>query len=149
LKPSYVATALISENRLSNDKPSAIFRLRGTFAAQTSNTNAAFNSPTEQLWGSIDVTAILGIAVEPLPTIMAEMSTLPSSVAKASATTDPTSLAEKIVKHLFNYLSGFVSGNGQDITPDSVVPVGLLAKWYENFVTKIKGNGTAFLDNEA
>ncbi|KAI0037034.1 DUF775-domain-containing protein [Vararia minispora EC-137] len=131
---------------LSNGKPSAIFRLRGTFTSQSSNTNAAFNKADQPTSGS-DVTAILGIAIEPLLTIQAEMSMLPSSVAKASAMTDPTILAEQIVKNLFNYVSGFVSGNGQSITPDNAVPVGLLAKWYENFISKIKTSGMAFLDN--
>ena len=76
------------------------------------------------------------------------MNSLPSAISRASATTDPTVLAEKIVKNLFNYVSGFVGGNGQSITPDSAVPMGLLAKWYEGFVLKVKSNGASFLDNQ-
>jgi protein Hikeshi len=96
----------------------------------------------------LDVTATLGIAIEPLQTIMAEVSTLPSTVVKASSSPDPTLLAEKIVKNLFNYVSGFVGGDGQSITPNNMVPMGLLAKWYENFLAKIKMGGISFLDKQ-
>ncbi|VDC04357.1 unnamed protein product [Peniophora sp. CBMAI 1063] len=109
---------------LTNEKPSAMFRLRGTFTSQSSNVALNENA---QMAG--DLVATLGIAIEPLHVIQAEMSSLPSAVARASATTDPTVLAEKIVKNLFNYVSGFVGGNGQSITPESAVPMGLLAKW--------------------
>lgn len=62
---------------------------------------------------------------------------------------DPTLLAEKIVKNLFNYVSGFVPGGGSgQVTPDSVVPMGVIAKWYEKFMTKVKAGGIGFLDRE-
>lgn len=87
------------------------------------------------------------------------MSILPSSTAgSASAPNqpsslvkpiDPTVIAEKIVKHLFNYVSGFISGSGSGIVgPDSVVPMGLIAKWYESFLGKIKAGGMGFLDRQ-
>ncbi|KZV62148.1 DUF775-domain-containing protein [Peniophora sp. CONT] len=126
---------------LTNEKLSAMFRLRGTFTSQSSNTALNDNA---QMTG--DLVATLGIAIEPLHVIQAEMSSLPSAVSRASATTDPTVLAEKIVKNLFNYVSGFVGGNGQNITPESAVPMGLLAKWYEGFVSKVKSSGASFLD---
>ncbi|EIM87588.1 DUF775-domain-containing protein [Stereum hirsutum FP-91666 SS1] len=143
---------------LSNEKPSAIFRLRGTFSSQSTTTqaHAAFSSaPTEDT----GVTAILGFSVEPLDQIAMHMSILPSSTAgSASAPNqpsslvkpiDPTVIAEKIVKHLFNYVSGFISGSGSGIVgPDSVVPMGLIAKWYESFLGKIKAGGMGFLDRQ-
>lgn len=62
---------------------------------------------------------------------------------------DPTVLAEKIVKNLFNYVSGFVPGAGNGkVTPDSVVAMGVIAKWYEKFLAKAKAGGIGFLDNE-
>ncbi|KAI0320402.1 DUF775-domain-containing protein [Amylostereum chailletii] len=135
---------------LSNDKPSAIFRLRGTFSSQSTSPHAAFSStpslPVDNNYA--DVTAILGISIEPLPQIVAQVNALPSTVAKPSALADPTLLAEKVVKHLFNYVSGFVSGSGSSITPESVVPMGLIAKWYESFITKVKANGAGFLDRQ-
>ncbi|TFY70492.1 hypothetical protein EVG20_g2520 [Dentipellis fragilis] len=137
---------------LSNDKPSAIFRLRGTFSsAQSTAAHAAFsNNAQPSLDSSNDVTAVLGLAIEPLPQILAEVGSLPSAVVKPSpATPDATLLAEKIVKHLFNYVSGFISGSGgSNVTPDSLVPMSLIARWYEQFIGKVKAGGIAFLDRQ-
>ncbi|EPQ51980.1 DUF775-domain-containing protein [Gloeophyllum trabeum ATCC 11539] len=141
---------------LSNEKPSAIFRLRGTFAPQssTSQAHSAFSSGTSTPTIGIDpsqvpadVTAVLGLAIEPLPSIMAQMATLPAALAKpqVSPLSDPTLLAERIVKHLFNYVSGFVGGTG--ITPESAVPMGVIARWYEAFIGKVKAGGVGFLEN--
>jgi len=142
---------------LSNEKPSAIFRLRGNYAPQssTSTAHSAFssgtNTPTINVDGPMDqaaeVTAVLGFAIEPLTSILAQMATLPTAVAKPqqSALSDTTLLAEKIVKHLFNYVSGFVSGSG--ITPESAVPMGIIARWYESFIGKVKAGGVGFLEN--
>ena len=129
--------------RLSNDKPSAIFRLRGTFSAQTSRP-ALFNPDSAP---TTDTTAILGIAIEPLPTIEAELASLPSAVARPNTPLpDATLLAERIVKHLFNYISGFMGGG--PITPESVVPMAMIAKWYDVFVGKVRNTGIGFLDNQ-
>ncbi|TFK53251.1 DUF775-domain-containing protein [Heliocybe sulcata] len=133
---------------LSNEKPSAIFRLRGSFSAQNTSSAAhsAFSSGTNT---PTDVTAILGLAIEPLPTIAAQIAQLPSAVQKSQQQPqglgDPTVLAEKVVKHLFNYVSGFVGGSG--VTPDSAVPMGMIARWYESFVGKVRAGGVGFLEN--
>ncbi|KAA1474446.1 DUF775-domain-containing protein [Dentipellis sp. KUC8613] len=137
---------------LSNEKPSAIFRLRGTFSsAQATAAHAAFsNNAQPSLDPSKDVTAVLGLAIEPLPQILAQVASLPSAVVKPSpAVPDATLLAEKIVKHLFHYVSGFISGSGSStVTPDSLVPMSLIARWYEQFIGKVKAGGIAFLDRQ-
>jgi protein Hikeshi len=73
------------------------------------------------------------------------MSTLPSAVAKSGpdSTRDPTVLAERIVKHLFNYVSGFVGGG---VTPESAVPMSVIAKWYDSFMSKVRARGVGFLE---
>lgn len=53
--------------------------------------------------------------------------------------------AERIVKHLFNYISGFVSGGM--VTPETAVPMSVIAKWYEAFMAKVKAGGVGFLEN--
>jgi hypothetical protein len=58
---------------------------------------------------------------------------------------DPTVLAERIVKHLFNYVSGFVGG-GSGITPESAVPMGVIVKWYDSFLSKVRAGGVGFLE---
>ncbi|KAI0795587.1 hypothetical protein C8Q75DRAFT_803454 [Abortiporus biennis] len=133
---------------LSNDKPSAIFRLRGNFSAsQTSDAHQMFEGTGQSpsiAGGS--VTAVLGIAIEPLPQIMQEIALLPSAVAKANSNpvAEATIMAERIVKHLFNYLAGFTGGV---MTPDTTVPLGLVARWYENFIAKVRVGGVGFLEN--
>lgn len=132
---------------LSNEKPSAIFRLRGTFTPNTaSSTHTAFSSaPLSAQDLANDVTAVLGLSVEPLVQIQTQMSTLPSAVAKSDPARDPTVLAERIVKHLFNYVSGFVGGGG-GVTPESAVPMSIIAKWYDSFMNKVRAGGVGFLE---
>jgi len=54
-------------------------------------------------------------------------------------------MAERIVKHLFNFISGFVGGTG-GVTPELAVPMSLIARWYDGFLAKVKAGGTSFLE---
>lgn len=141
-------TNLNFRDRLSNEKPSAIFRLRGTFSASTTVSNTTWANPAAPTTTDADVTAVLGIAVEPLEAIQTQLDTLASAVTKpSSSVNDATLLAERIVKHLFNYLSGFVEGtNGMGVTPESYVQMRTITRWYETFMTKIRTGGTTFLE---
>lgn len=111
------------------------------------------------------MTAILGFSIEPLPQIHAQIAALPASVssntigsnsnsaisAAARPGADATLLAEKIVKNLFNYVSGFVpdaSSVMRGVTPDVMLPMGVIAKWYEKFIGKVRAGGVGFLENE-
>ncbi|GLB40005.1 putative DUF775-domain-containing protein [Lyophyllum shimeji] len=154
---------------LSNEKPSAIFRLRGTYnPTSTFAPTPTLGSPAPPPPGAPpnDVAAVLGLAIEPLPQILAQLSTLPSQVAKpssagagavgAGAAQDPTKLAERIVKHLFNYVSGFAGAGGAGaggggrggVSPETAVPMNVIVKWYESFMAKVKAGGTGFLERE-
>ncbi|KAK7683598.1 hypothetical protein QCA50_013436 [Cerrena zonata] len=149
---------------LSNEKPSAIFRLRGAYTAQSTNTHAGsvFSGASTPTGTTESVTAILGIAIEPLTAIQQQMATLPSSMnASVSAVVtrsntpsigggaagDATVLAEKVVKHLFNYLSSFAQ-SASAMTPETPIPMAMILKWYENFVAKLRAGGAGFLDNQ-
>lgn len=144
----WLTTHIRSTCRLSNEKPSAIFRLRGNFVSQTTSSQTAFFNPTQPTTGA-SVTAVLGISIEPLSQIFEQVNALPSAMAKPSpGPSDGAALAEKIVKHLFNYISGFVSGSGSSLSPDSMVPMNLIARWYENFLSKIRAGGVGFLDRQ-
>ncbi|KAG0699076.1 DUF775-domain-containing protein [Suillus ampliporus] len=151
---------------LSNDKPSAIFRLRSAFSSTSAppsgiSTPSAFTSATLSSAPG-QVTAILGFALEPLEAIAAQLASLPqaqaqsamnitpastptSSLASIAKPVDPSALAEKIAKHLFNYIAGFVPA-GTSIGPDSTVPMGVIARWYETFIGKVRAGGVGFLD---
>ena len=144
-------------HRLSNEKPSAIFRLRGTFAPSNPNNTitAAFSTTPNgqtifQQQQSQDVTAVLGLSIEPLSQIAMQVQSLPSSLVKPGIdlTRDPTVLAERIVKHLFNYISGFTGGGGGMMSPQALIPMDVIAKWYENFLNKVKAGGVGFLERD-
>jgi hypothetical protein len=144
---------------LSNEKPSAIFRLRSTFSSMSNpasgmSTPSAFTSAASTTTG--DVTAILGFAVEPVETVAAQIAALPAASINATLNANVASamtkqvdlgaLAERIARHLLNYVSGFVPSGGMG--PDSMVPMGIVAKWYENFTGKLRAGGTGFLERE-
>jgi len=146
---------------LSNEKPSAIFRLRGTFMPNSTASQNAFSSVAQAAPPAADVTAILGFSVEPLTQIQAQIGSMPATSANTNTAgtggavlipgPDATLLAERIVKNLFNYVSGFVPGGGNGgvlVTADSLVPMGVIAKWYEKFLSKVKAGGVKFLERE-
>ncbi len=95
------------------------------------------------------MTAILGFAVEPLDQIQAQMLTLNSAVVKATPnlTKDPSLLAELVVKHLFNYISSFVNSSGT-VTSGVMIPMSVIGKWYDNFLSKVRAGGIGFLERD-
>jgi protein Hikeshi len=89
---------------------------------------------------------MIGIAIEPLPQIQAQLQSLPSTISKPSVLADPARLAEKIAKNLLNYISSFT---GATAVAASQAPVLSLAeKWYENFNNKIRNVGIGFLERD-
>ncbi|KAF8333037.1 DUF775-domain-containing protein [Cantharellus anzutake] len=133
---------------LSNEKPSAIFRVKSVSQALVAEPS--------------DTEAVIGVSIEPFQAVLAQVASLSSNQAAlvvthpptilpspSSRLADPTFLAQQIGKHLFNFLSSFaVSGmKGQG---DSVVfSMADLNHWYEKLVMKIRNGGTAFLEREA
>jgi hypothetical protein len=95
------------------------------------------------------VAAVLGIAVEPLQAVEAQIaSSADNRLVKAApgGLSDPAVLAERVVKHLFTYLSSFVSDPGS-LSPETVVPLNIIRKWYAGFLAKLSG-GVSFLENQ-
>ena len=140
---------VVLSDRLSNEKPSAIFRLRGNFSSQSSGSHAVFSGASTPIAdvSPQGVTALLGLAIEPLDDIMRQVSSLPSAVApRRDPAADTTLLAERIVKHLFNYISGFAGGNA--LTPEVTIPIGTIVRWYESFMSKVRNSGIGFLENQ-
>ncbi|GAA5939312.1 Opi10p [Sporobolomyces koalae] len=145
---------------LSNEKPSAIFRLRGTFLpASASTTFTATNSTTTST-----TTATLGILCEPLAAVAAHLAALPSASNSNStsstalvptsnggpgANANPVQLAQLVGKNLFNAVAGFVkplpeaqqsalSGAGAG---GGWIEFGEIERWYRNFERKLKMAG--------
>lgn len=152
----YISIPFPPRNRVSNDKPSAIFRLRGTFSSSSASAAqtrfSSYSTSESELNTTQDVvtTAILGLSIEPLQQIQYQMSSTTTGsaagslvVTKPDIAKDPTFLAERIVKHLFNYISGFL---GDGLGPDVMIPMALIARWYESFLGKVKAGGVGFLE---
>ncbi|KAH7101245.1 DUF775-domain-containing protein [Auriculariales sp. MPI-PUGE-AT-0066] len=133
---------------LSNDKPSAIFRLRGTY---TSESSAHSSLSTAMTVGSSSSSTdlMVGIALEPLSAILEQQQQSHLSTV-ATAPVNATDLAEKIVKNLFNYLGSFVGGGDvRTLDPSTGVPIGYVKNWYDGFMSKLRNGGTAFLDRQS
>jgi hypothetical protein len=135
----------MSPFRLSNEKPSAIFRLRGTFSSTSgSAAHLAFSNNATMADGG-GVTAILGLAIEPIPNIATQMSGLPGALTRPAPPVDATALAERIVRHLFNYLAGFAADAPG---ADAAVPLAIVRRWYEGFLAKVRAGGVGFLERD-
>lgn len=148
LSSSFHALPCYNVTRLSNDKPSAIFRLRGNFTSGASAGPVAFAGGVGPTVGG-DVTAILGIAIEPLSQIAPVLpdpggASGNGAVVAATRATDPGHLAEQVVKHLLNFISSFV-GSGV-VDENTLVPMSAIVRWYEGFKAKLKNMGPGFLD---
>jgi len=161
---------------IGNDKPSAIFRVRGldkTIPVTTSGAGDADEMVDEITTlapnGADDADSttivILGISIEPLATVQAALSTLPSIVAAATsprpgggvgagtlvlAGTKPSTLAvaRRIIKNAFNYLSSFavkvhVPGQGMQ----DAVPLRRFQDWWAKFEKKMEMD-PGFLERE-
>ena len=128
--------------RLSNEKPSAIFRVRGTFGASDYAGSQRFTQSFQQQsqpmipgpTASDNVTALLGIAIEPIDAVISQVSTLSTS---GKSVADPDVLAERIARHLLNFTSSFGMAS---------IPQRAIEQWYESFRGKVRAMGTSFLE---
>ncbi|GAA5823591.1 hypothetical protein JCM10212_006399 [Sporobolomyces blumeae] len=148
---------------LTNQKPSAIFRLRGAVVTPSSFGNSTPSSGATTT--TTTTTATLGISCEPLAQVEQQVSLLATSSASSSTASapsssssstalvpsnprtstpvDPVALAALVGKNLFNAVAGFVQplpdGSG------SWIEFGLVEKWYRNFERKLRTGGVGFL----
>ena len=76
----------------------------------------------------------------------------PTTSALAKSAADPTLLAERIVKNLFNYVSGFGErsgmGFGGTLQPEYKIEMAVIARWYEKFLGKVRNGGIGFLERD-
>lgn len=136
---------------LSNLKPSAIFKLKGNFIPSQTSTFTSNSLPTSN-------SASLGILLEPLTLVEAQLSTLSTSNTTSTTTipssstelvlanrpiaNDPVLIAQKIALNCFTYLGGFAIA-----APDgkSYIDMTAVEKWYRNIEAKLKNGGAGFL----
>ncbi len=88
------------------------------------------------------IIATLGVSIETIDIVQAQIATLP--VHQAGTQTegvDPANIAERIARHLLNHLSSFEVSVG----PQTMVPIGVIQRWYENLQGKLKAGGISVL----
>ncbi|KAI8079739.1 uncharacterized protein BX664DRAFT_361915 [Halteromyces radiatus] len=153
-EPGYAATVhLLWPNKdwqllggLSNEKPSAIFRIGG------GKNNIMMNQPT----------ATLGISIEPIETVQQLLSTLSSGVMKSGGSnlqhavsmTEVGQMASRVIENLFNYVTSFavqdLPMNGialGEVTERGYLPVKAFQTWYNNLSRKL-ANDPNYLSSE-
>lgn len=131
--------------RLSNEKPSAIFRIGGN--GKNSNNLMMTDQVQPQ-------TATLGISIEPIATVEQQLSTLSSTgLVKSSPLGSQSSLvsisqvgqmASRVIENLYNYVTSF---GVQDLPMDAItlgqitergyLPLPAFQKWYDNLSRKL------------
>ncbi|KAK9454795.1 hypothetical protein V1511DRAFT_521898 [Dipodascopsis uninucleata] len=139
---------------ISNSKPSAIFRVNQSSSAINSTAIASIDDMIDDGASTEPITISLGISIEPADQVSAQLAELqnkqsgsnsaivPRSNSRiSSAKLDPNStaaLANKIMQHAFNFLSGFA-------TPDGMVSLKAFNDWWQKFIGKLQVD-PSFLD---
>ncbi|KAF3907689.1 hypothetical protein AA313_de0207394 [Arthrobotrys entomopaga] len=187
LPPEYAATVYFQWpgkpfqllGGLSAEKQSAIFRLKGAaihgvaaggVTAGTSSSDTMIDESEAFSYGigiaGDDVTAQLGISVEPIDLVRQKLMALPAHLSSLTNTSqqptggliprpstqvvrpapsrsDIPKLARKIIENAFNYLGSFSSG-----PPGAeVVPMREFQSWWNKFERKL-ANDSSFLEKE-
>ncbi|KAI9202018.1 uncharacterized protein BJ171DRAFT_194391 [Polychytrium aggregatum] len=168
---------------ISNEKPSAIFKLGGQ--KTTSSFSSANGVPTavdapgdvmmdasgphtqmqsmDTIAAPSSITAQLGISIEPIAQVQAQIQTLQlgsHSVSMTGVTTNAGSvevagIAAKLLDHFYNYCSSFTTNlpSGASVVfsggwSSSYIPFKTVQDWYNNVQNKLKSDATAgFLNN--
>ncbi|KAL6244237.1 hypothetical protein RBB50_009107 [Rhinocladiella similis] len=113
---------------IGNEKPSALFKV---------------NIPDSLAAGEIN----LGVSVEPVQNIQAQMAQLQESsgsMALAKRPPDTKVLAQRIIKNAFNFLASFAGNTANGI---EVVPLKSFQDWWTKFERKIH-NDPGFLERD-
>lgn len=117
---------------LSNNKPSAIFKLSSLkqhFDTSSQPINAFSQFP------SISINAQIGISIEPLINTESQITCIDNPKQNVSLFVEFT---QKMVQNLYNYVSSYAVEGGPLQTP--MVPLLSVQKWYENFERKLNLN---------
>ncbi|KAJ2454818.1 hypothetical protein EV183_001237 [Coemansia sp. RSA 2336] len=151
-EPGYAATVhLLWPNKdwqvlgvLSNDKPSAIFRLKATAGSQYANMTG--------------INAELGISIEPIQSIEQQMqgqgALVPVTSQSGSVSLQTAKqFAERTLQNLYDYATSFATkpdasmgmlGSG---APVQVLPVKVFEDWYSAFLRKLQRDPAAAMQN--
>ncbi len=122
---------------ISNDKPSAIFKIAKIKAAEQSSN--PFSLQLMQSLAYSPSNAQIGIMVEPLAEI-SQKTVSPDTV--ASQVQSFTEFSQKMLENFFNYASSFAVSPSQSVLDSSAiyVPIDVLQKWYAKFERRLQAN---------
>lgn len=120
---------------ISNEKPSAIFKVSGL-----SNTPHLNADGSNFMFGQVScsILAQIGIAVDSLASIQQQC---PTTLQTTDMLSTPVALqfVQKMLENLFNYATSFAVTQSQ-MTPnptETFVPLSSLQSWYKNFERKL------------
>ncbi|CAB4394717.1 DUF775-domain-containing protein [Rhizophagus irregularis] len=142
---------------VSNEKPSAIFRLRGSTIPSISGSNAfstrLLTSNSVQFGANIStITATLGISIEPINVVEQQISSLPQHT-NASIPDQTAQISANILKNLYNYVTSFATSiipfDSQKIgIGNSYISTKIFQDWYDGFMRKVMMDPNIVLKNE-
>lgn len=120
---------------ITNDKPSAIFKISGLSAADGAKSPFGPLAPA----AAAPSAAQVGVSVEPLEQLAQQM---PASGAAVSSLDSFRLFTQKMLDSLFNFASSFAVTQAQ-MTPnpsETFVPSSCILRWYENFQRRLAQN---------
>ncbi|PIK50095.1 hypothetical protein BSL78_13021 [Apostichopus japonicus] len=118
---------------ISNEKPSAIFKISG-LKQNSPSAGPSFMGSMNPLAGN---SSQIGISVEPLDQIVQQT---PVSAAQASHMDNVTQYTTKLLENFYNFASSFAINQSQ-MTPQpnvSFIPSTVLDQWYQSFKRKLQ-----------
>lgn len=125
---------------IANEKPSAIFRVKGLGAGED-NAGGMDDMVDEGGAGMIPGEVVLGISVEEVAVVEANMARLKAGHADGSNNSasmqlakriDPKVLAMKVIQNAYDYLSSFAENRGGE----EVVPLKRFMDWWKKFESR-------------
>ncbi|XP_005105901.1 protein Hikeshi [Aplysia californica] len=120
---------------ISNQKPSAIFKISSLKSSDGSNNQVHFGAMAQQQSHQ----AQIGISVEQLDQIAQQT---PATVANAPSVPAFVEFSTKMLESFFNYASSFAASHNQIAMSHSetFVPMSTLKNWFENFQRRLQQN---------
>lgn len=117
---------------ITNDKPSAIFKISGLKVGVGGSHPFGAMAPSPSI-------AQVGVSVEALDQLAQQ---IPASSAAVSTVTSSVEFTQKMLDSLYNFASSFAVSQAQ-MTPnptETFIPSSCMLKWYENFQRRLAQN---------
>ncbi|CAD7930316.1 unnamed protein product [Amoebophrya sp. A25] len=131
---------------ISNEKPSAIFKIGSTAAPTPAPTPApsAVSGVHETAIVLVDNSTRIGIVVEPLPAIQQKI--VPKEAELSQKVNDYSVFVKALAESCYNHMSGWIlteqqwRERGAALVQEKLVPIGALEQWFDSFTRKLQSN---------